>query len=548
MPCQELSRIMKNQLIRNWSQKQNWLRFLIIILLVMGVFFRFVNIDRKSYDGDEVHTSLRMSGYTLAEMNQQLRNGRVLSLKDLQKYQYPTPEKSAIDTIRGIALEDSQQVPLYFVIVRFWVKLFGNSVAATRSMSAFISLLAFPCIYWLCQELFESPPTGWLAIVLTAVSPVHVLFAQNARGYILWVLAILLSSIALLRAIRLQTKLSWVFYAVTVALGFYSHLYFTFVAIGHAIYIATIERFRFNKALISYGLASLGGCLLFSPWIWVIVNNSSAVDGPKWATITGYSPLSSASRWAGIISRVFLDLGVSPTSSSKLLLLLTPSILILLILILYSIYFLCGQTSKRVWLFVLTLIGVQVLVLMPPDLILGWHLGTNRFLFPCILGIQLSVAYLLATQTTFLSISNQRQKLWQFLTVLLISSGLVSCALGSQARIWWNKGSELREYDSQVAYVVNQANQPLLISDSDDLVPLQTLGYLLDPRVRLQLVAKSDIPKIPNGFSDVFLYNPSEPLRVGLEKVYNSQIKLISEKKLGSVYGTRSLWKLENRK
>jgi uncharacterized membrane protein len=43
-------------------RKSDGLRFLVITLLVLGIFFRFVNIDRKIYWGDEVFTSLRISG------------------------------------------------------------------------------------------------------------------------------------------------------------------------------------------------------------------------------------------------------------------------------------------------------------------------------------------------------------------------------------------------------------------------------------------------------------------------------------------------------
>jgi uncharacterized membrane protein len=74
---------MKSQLIRNWSLHQSGLRFLIITLLAIGIFFRFVNLDRKIYWGDEVATSLMISGYTQAEMNQQLWNGRVISVEAL---------------------------------------------------------------------------------------------------------------------------------------------------------------------------------------------------------------------------------------------------------------------------------------------------------------------------------------------------------------------------------------------------------------------------------------------------------------------------------
>jgi uncharacterized membrane protein len=134
----------------------------------------------------------------------------------LQKYQRINPEKDLTDTLKALVIDQPEHPPLYYVIVRFWVQWFGNSVAVTRSLSALISLLTFPCVYWLCLELFGSPMTGWMAIALMAVSPFHVVYAQEAREYSLWIVMILLSSAAFLRAIRLQTRLSWGIYAATV--------------------------------------------------------------------------------------------------------------------------------------------------------------------------------------------------------------------------------------------------------------------------------------------------------------------------------------------
>jgi len=162
---------MRSKLLQSWVLPPTWLRFLIIILLVLGLFFRFVHLDRKIYWMDETYTSLRISGYTESEVAQQLLESQILSLQDLHKYQRLNPEKSVVDTVKGIAAEEPQLPPLYFVLVRFWTQLFGDSVAAIRSFSAFLSLLAFPCIYWLCLELFESSLVGWLACALIAVSP-----------------------------------------------------------------------------------------------------------------------------------------------------------------------------------------------------------------------------------------------------------------------------------------------------------------------------------------------------------------------------------------
>jgi Predicted membrane protein len=64
-----------------------WLRFLIVVVLVMGIFFRFVNLDRKFYWIDETYTSLRVSGYTEAEMLKQISYQKIISPSDLQKYQ-----------------------------------------------------------------------------------------------------------------------------------------------------------------------------------------------------------------------------------------------------------------------------------------------------------------------------------------------------------------------------------------------------------------------------------------------------------------------------
>jgi len=70
---------------------------------------------------------------------------------------------------------------------------FGSSVTVTRGLAALISLFVFPCIYWLCLKLFKS---GWMAMALVAVLPIHVVYAQEAREYSLWPAAILLSSVS----------------------------------------------------------------------------------------------------------------------------------------------------------------------------------------------------------------------------------------------------------------------------------------------------------------------------------------------------------------
>lgn len=493
------------------------------ILLIIGIFFRFVNLDTKFYYGDEVYTSLRVSGYTVAEMNEQLQNGSLLTIQDLQKYQHTNVEKNTIDTIKGLALEESQVAPLYFVLVRFWVEWFGNSVAVTRSFSAFISLLTFPCLYWLCQELFASSLITWIAIGLVAISPVHVLYAQEARGYSLWIVTILLSSAALLRAMRLKTKIAWWLYAATLALGLYTQILSIFVAFAQGIYVLIIERLRLTKTLVNYLIASVTGFLAFIPWFLVMIIYPAS-DMVSW-TNTKQTFLASSIRWAGIVSRTFIDLGVAPNDTSKLKVLLIPFVLVILALIIYSIYFICRKTPQRIWLFVLTLTGSIAFPLMVIDFVFERRYGTTRYILPSILGIQLAVAYLFSNKIALIVTKFWQKKLWAIVMCMVIISGITSCLISSQANMWWNKFPERNQQVLEAANIINQSSNPLVITDTH-LIPIQTLSYLLEPKVRFQITTpQAQIPEISNGFSDVFLYTPSDYLKAGIEKVYNSPLK-----------------------
>ncbi|HEY9669490.1 MAG TPA: glycosyltransferase family 39 protein, partial [Coleofasciculaceae cyanobacterium] len=302
---------MRSKLLQNWVFPPTGLRFLLVVLLVLGLFFRFVNLDRKIYWMDETYTSLRISGYTEAEVAQHLLGKPILGIQDLHQYQRLNSEKSVVDTVSGLAAEEPQLPPLYFVLVRFWAQLFGTSVAAIRSFSAVLSVLAFPCIYWLCLELFQSSLVGGLASALLAVSPFQLVYAQEARPYSLWTVAILLSSASLLRAIRVNTWRSWSVYAATVAIGLYSHLFFVLVGIAHAIYVFAIHNWRWSNTLKSHWLASGVGIIAFLPWIAVILNNYKQALTMTKAQDTQTPLTYFIKSWLGNLSRNFIDTGFS---------------------------------------------------------------------------------------------------------------------------------------------------------------------------------------------------------------------------------------------
>jgi uncharacterized membrane protein len=504
------------------SSSPRIVKLVVLGLLAMGVALRFANLDLKVYGHDEIITLVRVAGFTRQEVRRQFFNGREIGIEDIQKFQRAGSERDWTYTVKSLATEVPQHAPLYFVMARLWAEWFGSSAAATRSLPVFLSLLMFPCIYWLCLQLFRSSLVGWIAMALLAISPFHVLYAQQARPYSLLSLAALLSSGALLRAMRVQTTSAWLAYAGTVAFGLYSQLLFSLVLAGHGVYVVVTERFRINRLSIAYAASVAGGMVAFTPWLIIVAGNFSAIEGSmSWSAVAMSFP-SMTVAWAGDFGRIFVDSGWMGSNLSRSNLHLGFVALLIGLnaaaaaMVLYSLWFLWRSTPKWVWLFIFTLIGMTSLPLIAADLVLDRRLSTSgRYFLPAYLGVQLAVAYLLAA-TMKASSGVWQRRIWQQVGVLLALSGLISCVFMSRAPVWWSHSHVY--HNPSVARIINRSSQALLISESSDM-EIFSLSYLLNPKIRLQLVGNT-MPEIAGGDRDIFLFRPSEALRKRLEKSY----------------------------
>ncbi|WP_324976011.1 hypothetical protein [Nostoc sp.] len=469
--------------------------------------------------------SLRASGYTQEEVVQHFSKKSVVSVTELQRYQRPDGTRSVIDVVESLAKEDQQHPPLYFSLLSFWFYSIGSSVALARLLPVLFSLLVFPCTYWLCQELFvetgifASKLPTWITIALIAVSPFHVLYSQESRQYSLWTVTILLSSAALLRAIRLKTRISWGIYALTLALNLYTFLLGGLVAIAHGLYVMIIYGFRYRKILKSYLVASLLGFMIFLPWVWVvIINHSQAKKGINSLFIYTLKTSELRDIWIQHLGRIFFDLNQEPWDFYVHR--------VLLVLIVYAFYCLCRQTPISVWLLIILLAGVSTLPLIVPDLIFGGMRSTKaRYLIPSLLGVQLAIAYLLGRNLANPSLKSWHQKFWQLLLVILVSGSILSCAVSAQATVWHNK--EHNGENIAVAKIVNQTTHPLLISNTA-VGYILSLSYSLNQNLQIFLqlskTLKVYLPPVEEleRFSDVFLYR-NHPSKVWLKELAKQQ-------------------------
>lgn len=407
-------------------------------------------------------------------------------------------------------------------MLHFWFHSIGSSVALARLLPALLSLLAFPCTYWLCQELFvetgifaDKLPT-WLTIGLIAVSPFHLLYSQESRQYSLWTATTLLSTAALLWAIRLKTRISWGIYTLTLAISLYTFLVAGLVAIAHGLYVMLIYGFRHRKILKGYFVASVLGFMVFLPWAWIlIINQSRAKKDLDWIFILHRKNSELRDIWIQHLGRIFFDPNQDPWDFYVHR--------VLLVLVVYAFYCLCRQTPISVWLLIILLTCVSTLLLMMPDLIFGGVRSiAARYMIPSFLGVQLAIAYLLGR-----NLANPSLKFWQLLLVILFSGSMLSCAINAQATVWYNKG--LNKENIAVAKIINQTTHPLLISDAQ-VGYILSLSHSLNPNVQILFqpseteTFKVYLPTVGElkPFSDVFLYR-YHPRKVWLKELAKQQ-------------------------
>jgi uncharacterized membrane protein len=541
-----------------WSAIPKHWQLLILVCLIAGLIFRWVNLG-KVYWYDETFTSLRISGYTEAEAVQALSPQKLVEPSAFREFQQINPAKGLANTVNGLAKEEPQHTPLYFVLVRLWASLFGDSVTAIRIVSVVLSLLALPCMGWLCWELYQSAGAAWIGTALLAVSPFQIVYAQEARPTALWVTTILLSSAALLRALRVQTPRSWLIYALCLTINLYAFLFSSLVAIVHTVYVIVVERGRWTANLKRFVLALLISIVAFAPWLIMLKLNASQVDtATNW--LTGASRFSLGDfvkLWSYHLILPFVDRGSFSLPTGIKLLFVLLQVLVRLLL-LYGLYLLCRRTPLRTWLFVVLLIGIPALALTLPDILLGGKRSTiPRYVVPVYLGLELLMTYAV-TQYLLPAVGRGRwrQRILQLAAVLVFGAGILSSSLIAQSSAWWNKGHNSRMFD--ITRQINQTERPLIVSNAE-LGDLLAISRYLDPKVRLLMqpacltcgfnreqLEQLQLPSIPAGYSDVFLYNPrpTDTWLSQLQQQKTYQVETLSEVK-GDWNTEYWLWKLK---
>ena len=512
-----------------WRIIPGWIRLLLLSLILLGIVFRLNNLDGKVYWHDEAYTSIRAAGYRGADIDDALFSNQLFTAPDLQQYQTLNPNSTVQDTLNSLAIEDPQHPPLYFILSRWWMQLFGSSLTAQRSLAALVSLFSLPAIYALGVELFQSRLVGGIAAALLALSPFDILYAETNRQYSLQTFLIILSSWLLLRALRQRKWWLWGIYGIIAAAGLYTQPLCALTFLVHGLYVLllcwqdsprlTFARLRYGgrwQPLWAFCGAMAIALLLFAPWAVILFQNrGQAIATTAWTgTAVGLDYLFKL--WLLSFTSLFIDLDFGFFNPVTFWLRIP-----FLLLILGSLYVVCRRTSYSTGLFIVSMTIIPFMILVIPDLLIdGKRSAISRYLIPCFPAVQLAVAYWISQD--FLP----GKHIWQrwVLPMILVAS-LVSNSASDRASSWWSK--DLSYHNDDIAAVLNQGNQSVLLSDRGPILTnrgdLLSLSYELDNTVQLLLLDQPPDLSALNTLSNLqtrslFTFRPTDALRDAIEQ------------------------------
>jgi uncharacterized membrane protein len=466
------------------ENRKRTLVVVVVLTLVAGIFFRFYRLDGKVFWEDEILGAIHMLGYTEAEIVE--GSPHIVDAQTLARYVRPDAGEDARPysaTVRSLALEDPQHPPLYYLISRFWTSVFGASASGQRSLAAVFGVLALPCVYLLCLELFGSLEIALVALLLVALSPLWVLYAQEAREYSLWSGVIALDAWLFLRACRLGGWPAWLGYGALTALALYIYPLTGLAVIGFGAYLLIRER-RLLGAFAGYLVASVAALVAFIPWLIAMRSSGGLERGMAVMMNAHLSPAAVASIFVRNLRFPFVDLGafrLGPLGSTAVNLGLT---VLVLALIAYALVCLVRQWPFRVWGFVLVGLCAPMMLLLGRDLVVSGHFVYQaRYFMPLLLGIQIAVAAVFGRALFDDAPSALRGRVFAALLVIVVAGELLSCVVSSRAATWWNKAYERNR---AVAQIVNAAAQPVVVSNYYTPSVL-ALAFYLDPKVSMRL-------------------------------------------------------------
>jgi hypothetical protein len=174
--------------------------------------------------------------------------------------------------------------PLYYLLLHFWMALFGHGEVATHTLSLLIALAAIPVAFWAGKQLYGARG-GWLAATGTALVPLLNHYADETRMYSLIALLSLVVCASFALAFLQQRRRHLITLGVSMTLLVWTHNWGLFLGAGLGVcWLVLLVRGRVRAR---DGLILAAAVLaLYAPWLPTLAYQATHTAAP-WAMVPG---------------------------------------------------------------------------------------------------------------------------------------------------------------------------------------------------------------------------------------------------------------------
>ncbi len=177
-------------------------------------------------------------------------------------------------------LYPEENPPLYYIILHWWVTIFGFSEVSIRFPSLLCGVISVFMIYKVAGQLFNKE-AGIFSALLLGLSKFHIEYSQEARTYSLTVLLTLISMYYFIKLLRKSNQKVAIGYILSSSLLMYSHVYGLFIIIAQHICFFTFQLVSKQSSTLklkSWILLQMALFILFFPRMIIFIDEISKVQ------------------------------------------------------------------------------------------------------------------------------------------------------------------------------------------------------------------------------------------------------------------------------
>ncbi len=219
--------------------------------------------------------------------------------------------------------------PMYYIFLRFWSYMFGDTLLALRSMTVFFSVATVWSTWLFVKEAFKNEKAALWAALLVAFNPFQIQYASEARMYTLGAFFTVLAAYFLTKALNMESGIyktelqnmpnlpeeirakrirlwSYVGFVVSASIMLYTHYYLLFSVAALCAYGIIYKMIHHEGGIKKYlhlllSFVFIG--LSFVPWLpkflyqykqvgagyWIPPMDRWSVPSTIWTLLLGFS-------------------------------------------------------------------------------------------------------------------------------------------------------------------------------------------------------------------------------------------------------------------